>query len=115
MTTLTAPRITKKIDAEDKTLKDILHEQKYTIDYFQREYRWEQKHITQLLYDLEAAFSSSYEKGNERRDVENYNTYYLGPIVLCDKDGVLSIIDGQQRLTSLTLLLIYLNNIQEGR
>ncbi len=108
-------RISKKIDADDKTLKEILHEQKYTIDYFQREYRWERKHVEQLIYDLEAAFANNYNKSHERSDVENYNSYYLGPIVISDKEGALSIIDGQQRLTSLTLLLIYIYNLQKGR
>ena len=103
-----------KIDADDKTLREILDKQKYTIDYFQREYRWERKHIEQLLVDLETSFFSNYNAKHEREDVENYNSYYLGPIVICNKGDKLSIIDGQQRLTSLTLLLIYLNNLQKG-
>jgi len=107
-------RITTKIRAEDKSLKDILHEQKYTIDYFQREYRWERKHIEQLITDLEAAFFSNYNNTHERAQVENYNSYYLGPIVICEKGNTLSIIDGQQRLASLTLLLIYIHNIQKN-
>jgi len=45
--------------------------------------------------------------------VERYNNYYLGPFVISSKDGTKSIIDGQQRLTSLTLFLIYLNNLQK--
>jgi uncharacterized protein with ParB-like and HNH nuclease domain len=36
----------------------------------------------------------------------------MGPIVICEKGAVRSIVDGQQRLTSMTLLLIYLNNLQ---
>jgi len=115
MTTATLPKILKKIDADDKTLKEILHEQKFTIDYFQREYRWERKHIEQLIYDLEAAFAINYDKSQDRSEVENYNAYYLGPIVISDKDGALSVIDGQQRITSLTLLLIYIHNLQKDR
>jgi uncharacterized protein with ParB-like and HNH nuclease domain len=106
-------RISKKIDAEDKTLKDILHEQKYTIDYFQREYTWERKHVEQLIYDLETAFGNNFDKKHDRSEVENYNSYYLGPIIISDNEGSLSIIDGQQRLTTLTLLLIYIHNIQK--
>lgn len=109
------PKISKKIDADDKTLKDILHEQKYTIDFFQREYRWERKHIEQLINDLEIAFANNYNKSHDRSEVENYNSYYLGPIVISEKDGAFSIIDGQQRLTSLTLLLIYIHNLQKER
>ena len=45
-----------KIDADDRTIRDILSKQKFTIDYFQREYLWEKKHIEQLLADLESSF-----------------------------------------------------------
>lgn len=108
-------KVSNKIDADDKTLKDILDTQKFTIDYFQREFRWERKHIEQLITDLEASFFSNYKTKHERSDVEFYNSYYLGPIVICSKNDKLSIIDGQQRLTSLTLLLIYINNLQKDR
>lgn len=104
-----------KIEADDRTVRDVLDRKKYTVDYFQREYKWERKHIEQLIFDLEASFSSSYKKNHERKDVANYNCYYLGPIVISAKDGKRSIIDGQQRLTSITLLLIYLNNLQKDR
>ena len=50
---------------------------------------------------------------NPRTAVANYNNYYLGPFVISSKDGTRSIIDGQQRLTSLTLFLIFLNNLQK--
>lgn len=108
-------KVSNKIDADDKTLKDILDTQKYTIDYFQREFRWEKKHIEQLITDIEASFSANYKPRHERSDVELYNSYYLGPIVICNKNDKLSIIDGQQRLTSLTLLLIYINNLQKNQ
>ncbi|MBN1932520.1 MAG: DUF262 domain-containing protein [Desulfobacterales bacterium] len=103
--------VSNKIDADDKTLKEILDTQKYTIDYFQREFRWERKHIEQLITDLEASFFSNYSKEHEREQVEYYNSYYLGPIVISNKNDILSIIDGQQRLTSLTLLLIFIFNL----
>ena len=104
-----------KIDANDKTLRDILHSKKYSIDFFQREYKWEKKHIEQLLIDIEEAFSGSYKLGDTIKDVSNYDSYYMGPLIFCEKSGVSSIIDGQQRLTSLTLLLIYINNLQIDR
>lgn len=102
-----------KIDADDRTIRDVLSKQKFTIDYFQREYLWQRKHIEQLLADLESSFFFSYKDTHERHEVEQYGSYYLGPIVMSSKGGNKSIIDGQQRLTSLTLLLIYLNNLQK--
>ncbi len=105
-------KIENKIEANDRSILEVLDKKKYTVDYFQREYSWEQKHIEQLVTDLASAFLANYEATHERTEVENYNTYYLGPFVLSEKDGKRSIIDGQQRLTSLTLFIIYLHNLQ---
>jgi uncharacterized protein with ParB-like and HNH nuclease domain len=102
-----------KIDADDRKVFDVLNERKYTVDYFQREYSWEQKHISQLVTDLTSTFLDAYTEGDPRAAVEHYNNYYLGPFVVSSKDGMKSIIDGQQRLTSLTLFLIFLNNLQK--
>ncbi|MDD9869503.1 MAG: DUF262 domain-containing protein [Gammaproteobacteria bacterium] len=101
-----------KIDAEALTVERVLS-RKYVIDYFQREYRWEHKHMDQLIGDLESAFFSNYSEDHDLEDVDKYNGYYLGPVILSNKGTKSSIIDGQQRLTSLTLLLIYLNNLIE--
>jgi uncharacterized protein with ParB-like and HNH nuclease domain len=102
-----------KIDADDRKVFDILNERKYTVDYFQREYSWEQKHVSQLITDLTSTFLDAYSEGDLRTAVEHYNNYYLGPFIVSSKDGVKSIIDGQQRLISLTLFLIFLNNLQK--
>lgn len=102
-----------KIEARHRNLFDVLNEQKYTVDYFQREYSWEEKHIEELVTDLTTAFLNEYREGDSRDKGADYNNYYLGPFVVSIKDAQRSIIDGQQRLTSLTLFLIYLNNIQK--
>lgn len=102
-----------KIDADDRNVFDVLNERKYTVDYFQREFSWEQKHIEQLVTDLTSTFLDVYSEGDRRTAVEHYNNYYLGPFVVSSRDGMKSIIDGQQRLTSLTLFLIFLNNLQK--
>ena len=102
-----------KIEARHRNLFDVLNEQKYTVDYFQREYSWEEKHIEELVTDLTSAFLNEYQEGDTRDKGDSYNNYYLGPFVVSIKDSQRSIIDGQQRLTSLTLFLIYLNNIQK--
>jgi uncharacterized protein with ParB-like and HNH nuclease domain len=104
-----------KILADSKSVRQVLDKIKYSVDFFQREYRWERKHIEQLLSDLEMKFLLNYEESHERKQVQSYSNYYLGSIVLSLKDGQRSIIDGQQRLTSLTLLLIYLNNLQKDK
>lgn len=103
-----------KIEATDSSINRLLKEQKFTIDYFQREYRWQEKHIKLLVEDLTTTFLKSYKEGDKRSDVGNYQSYYLGPVVFSvnPENGKKSIIDGQQRITSITLLLIYLNHQQ---
>ncbi len=104
-----------KIDAQAKSVSDLLSNKKYAIDYYQREYKWETKQITELLEDLETKFLDNYEDGHSRIEIERYKHYFLGSIIVSNRDGRKYIIDGQQRLTSLTLLLIYLHNLQRDR
>lgn len=99
----------KEILGKAKTIRELLGGAKYSIDYYQREYRWQPKQMTELVGDLTAKFLESYQEGDERGAVEHYGHYFLGSIVISDRDGQKFIIDGQQRLTSLTLLLIYLH------
>ncbi|HGN9466930.1 MULTISPECIES: DUF262 domain-containing protein [Providencia] len=106
-------RFENKIDANNRSILEVLDNKKYTVDYYQREYSWEQTHIEQLVTDLCNAFLDNYDPKHRPQDVADYNSYYLGPFVLSEKLGKRSIIDGQQRLTSLTLFLIYLNNKQK--
>ena len=94
--------------AKEYRLLEILGNKKYTVDYFQREYKWKEENIEQLVSDLVNAFMDNYHTGDSVKDVATYGTYYMGSIVLSNKKGTSSIIDGQQRITSLTLLLIYL-------
>ncbi len=104
-----------KIEATDTSINALLKEQKFYIDYFQREYRWQEKHIRLLIEDLTTTFLKSYAPTDKRSSVANYQNYYLGPVVFSvnPDDGKKSIIDGQQRITSITLLLVYLNHLQE--
>jgi len=104
-----------KIDARAKSITDLLSNKKYTVDYYQREYKWQTRQIRELLEDLEANFLDSYEEGHPRSEVEKYKHYFLGSIIVSHRDGKNFIIDGQQRLTSITLLLIYLHNRQRDR
>lgn len=101
-----------KIEATDTNIDTLLKGQKFTIDYFQREYRWQEKHIKLLIEDLTNAFFKSYQEGHTGPEVAGYQSYYLGPVVFSVdvKSGKKSIIDGQQRITSITLLLIYLSH-----
>jgi uncharacterized protein with ParB-like and HNH nuclease domain len=98
----------KEIRGTAKNIRALLGGAKFAIDYYQREYRWEQKQIVELIEDLSEKFLDNHDGGNDRNAVEHYGHYFLGSIIISDKDGSKFIIDGQQRLTSLTLLLIHL-------
>ena len=101
-----------KIDKTD-TLETILTRGKFEVDYYQREYRWGRKQIEQMLMDFYDTFRQYYDPNNHGApsEVQGYGYYYMGSII-CTSENTRKIIDGQQRLTSLSLLLIYLRNLQ---
>jgi hypothetical protein len=105
-----SPRASREIDGDGRTVRQLLANRKYSIDYYQREYKWQRKQVAELLEDLGAKFLDSYEADHERDAVADYGHYFLGSIVISDKEGQKFIIDGQQRLTTLTLLLIFLQH-----
>ncbi|GAB0156567.1 hypothetical protein CHRYSEOSP005_18330 [Chryseobacterium sp. Alg-005] len=104
--------IANKIDAKDVKLQNVFYGNRYKIDVFQREYRWQREQIEALISDLCSSFMNNYSPNDSIESAINYDCYYMGPIVLCEVENTLSIVDGQQRLTSFTLLLIFLNHIQ---
>jgi len=97
-----------------KTVRELL-KGKYSIDYYQREFKWQDKQIRELIDDLTGKFLEDYQPGHPREKVSDYGHYFLGSIIISRKDNSNYIIDGQQRLTSLTLLLIYLRNLQKDQ
>ena len=106
---------TKTIDGRARTVRELLDKAKYSIDFYQREYAWKERQVRELVDDLTAKFLDSYEPGHARREVEYYEHYFLGSIVISHKRRQRFVVDGQQRLTTLTLLLIHLHLLQEGR
>src|ERR1041384_7385441 len=100
----------REIDGKGRTIRELLAGRKYSIDYYQREYKWQKKQVAELLDDLADKFLDSHQEGNERPAVADDGHYFLGSIIVSDKDGQKFVIDGQQRLTTLTLLLIFLHH-----
>ena len=105
----------REIHGEAKNLRKLLGGTRYSIDLYQREYKWETKQVQELLEDLTGKFLENYSDNDARTDVAQYSHYFMGSIVISRKDGNNFIIDGQQRLTTLTLLLIYLHKRQGNR
>ena len=73
--------------------------QLYNIPEYQRGYKWTEQQVEQLLKD-----THEFETGGD-----NDLFYCLQNITLVEKDGNFNVVDGQQRLTTLTLLLSYFN------
>ena len=84
----------KEIRGDSKNVRGLLSGAKYAIDYYQREYRWQTKQVAELLDDLADKFRESYELGHERSAVDGYGRYFLGSIIISDRDGQKFIIDG---------------------
>jgi len=100
----------RKVEGEAKNIRTLLSNVRFYIDYYQRDYKWQTKHVNELLNDLTEKFLGSYDPKDDRSEIQNYDNYFLGSIILCEKNKIKYIIDGQQRLTTLTLLLIYLRH-----
>lgn len=103
------------IDGKTRTVRELLKGKRYDVDYYQRGYKWQDKQLRELVTDLTSHFEDAYTAGDSREDVGNYNPYFLGSIIVSDTEKGRYLVDGQQRLTSLTLLLLYLRSVQGDR
>jgi hypothetical protein len=80
---------------------------RFEIPFFQRGYAWEKKQWDQLFFDLQEQIIEELNTGSTIDQVE----YFFGPIVVLEKVGGLAelkeflVIDGQQRITTIYLLL----------
>lgn len=85
----------------------------YYIDFYQRDYKWTEEPVRRLLDDVFYQFAESYSKHSDLEpNKENINLrypwYYLNTYVTNTVGGRVFVVDGQQRLTTLTLILIKL-------
>ncbi len=87
------------MNLEEKIIGEISGE--FVIKAYQRGYRWSKEEITHLLDDI-----------NEVPDGQNY---CLQPIVVKNNNGVYELIDGQQRLTTLYLIIKYLSLYMDSK
>jgi uncharacterized protein with ParB-like and HNH nuclease domain len=87
---------TKTIKSLDLSV-DELFNQFYVVPSYQREYVWEQAQVEQLMQDICEAFPESPQI--------DPSDYFIGSLVVCPADGVLELIDGQQRMTTAFLFL----------
>ena len=85
------------------TIKELFSSGQYVIPVYQRNYAWTQREITQLIQDI-ADYASQFPD----------QVYYIGTLVVYERQTATGIvfetIDGQQRLTTLNILLSVIRN-----
>lgn len=90
------------LQAYTRNIRDILDlNRKYIIPRFQREYAWGDEELSTLWEDIFTSMNN--ENGNIKE-----SPYFIGSLVLVgddSKDNEFQIVDGQQRLTTITILL----------
>ena len=92
---------------KNRTFKETLSGTvRFKIPFFQRGYAWEKKQWDQLFIDLQEQIIEELERGSGIDQVE----HFFGPIVVMEQTGTpelkeFLVIDGQQRITTIYLLL----------
>ncbi|USX45224.1 DUF262 domain-containing protein [Dietzia kunjamensis] len=97
--------IDRKHGVKRVTIRELLSEE-LRIPAYQRPYRWKPETATQLLDDLWSEFRGALS-GTPDIDGSSHASYVLGAVILHREKGAeaLDVVDGQQRLLTLTLLL----------
>lgn len=91
-----------ELHAYTRTISDLFSvKKKYVVPRFQREYSWTKEKVSELWDDIVSNISIN-EDGSYKHE-----EYFIGSLVLVgdDKSIEMQIVDGQQRLTTLTILL----------
>ena len=88
----------------------------YYIDIYQREYKWTDVQVKTLLNDLEVRFELGQRERSSPKEIqqdvlENFEPYFLNTYLTHTSPTATGIVDGQQRLTTLLLMLIKLYRI----
>lgn len=102
----------KDVEGIDRTLEQLLSGAALGIDYYQREYQWGRKQVQELTDDLHDQFLETYNEAKPGKPLKDQSKYFLGPIVVSESGNNRNLVDGQQRVTTLTLILIHLNHLQ---
>lgn len=95
-----------KLNVDQKTIKDLLSNNKadFLIPDYQRPYAWDAEKECQVLWD--DIFTFAFPDNDCEKFDRTTAEYYLGPIVTFKNDkNQMEVIDGQQRLTTIMLLL----------
>lgn len=102
-----------EIQPDKQNLDQTFSTTVYFIDFYQRDYKWTEEPVKRLLDDVFYQFDEIYAKHSDLEpNKENINAkypwYYLNTYVTNTVGGRVFVVDGQQRLTTLTLILLKL-------
>lgn len=89
-----------KSNLKPECINDLLSE-RFIVPAYQRGYRWTKKEVVDLLDDILQFYKKSQNANSEV-------FYCLQPLVVTRKDDAWIVIDGQQRLTTIKLILTFL-------
>lgn len=105
------------ITPHDQTLRTVFSAQRsYYIDIYQREYKWTEDNVRTLLNDIEVRFNLFSRPKSNPKDIQEdvldrYEPYFLNTYLTSSTTAHTAIVDGQQRLTTLLLVLIKLFHV----
>ena len=102
-----------EVNPLQQNIDTLFSTKNFHIDFYQREYKWKEGEVRQLLDDIFYHFEQSYSQHmdldpSEASVREKYSWYYLNTYITNRTAHRIYIVDGQQRLTTLTLMLIVL-------
>jgi hypothetical protein len=104
------------ISPDTQNVDRVFSNVSYYIDFYQRDYRWTEEPVRRLLDDIFYKFNDRYERfpdldPSAEAVSTNYSWYYLNTYITNRVDGRLYVVDGQQRLTTLSLILTKLRHM----
>ena len=103
------------VNPTPQTIDSVFGNRKYYIDFYQREYKWQKDHVESLLDDIFYKFEIDYKNDLDVTPeiINGFGWYYLNTYVTNEYNGKMFIVDGQQRFTTITLILIKLFRIAQ--
>jgi len=106
------------VQPQNQNIDKLFSNTTFYIDFYQRQYKWNEEPVKRLLDDVFYKFNEEYKKYKElslplEQTISKYGWYYLNTYVTNNVDGKLYIVDGQQRLTTLTLMLIKMLHLSQ--
>ncbi|MFI5201327.1 MAG: DUF262 domain-containing protein [Candidatus Kapaibacterium sp.] len=104
------------ITPEKQNIDSLFSNTNFLIDFYQREYKWRKDEVLRLLEDIFYKFNHDYVESLEpttENVTRRYGWYYLNTYITNKSGGQTYVVDGQQRLTTLSLILIKLYHLSE--